>query len=144
MTKDTVEPEKDDKDKQGGILLPVHVYEEEHIEGKMRPEWIALESSLAGTGLQAPVHPRLSLREMQRTTVRKSTAADGSLETEEIILLQVVVGVKPDLQNKPPFKKSRFCRWTGNKERWWSRTTNITSSSIPADDGEMCRTPNSS
>ena len=38
---------------------------------------------------------------MQRTTVDMSTAADGSLEQEEIIHLQVVVGVDPDNQTSP-------------------------------------------
>ena len=101
MAKDAVEPERSDQDKCGKDLLDVYVCEEEKIKGKMGPGRIALESSLSGTSPEAPEQPRLLLRDMQRTTVDMSTAADGSLEQEEIIHLQVVVGVKPDNQTSP-------------------------------------------
>ena len=48
--------------------------------------------------MEASELPRLSFRQMQRTTVGVSTAADGSVEERGIIPLQVVVRVKPDKQ----------------------------------------------
>ena len=54
MVKDAVEPERSDQDKCGKDLLDVHVCEEEKIKGKMGPGRIALESSLSGTGPEAP------------------------------------------------------------------------------------------
>ena len=52
MTSDTgtEESEKNNKDKQTEIPLLVQCCEEEEVEGKMGPGWIALEPSLADTG----------------------------------------------------------------------------------------------
>ena len=60
---------------------------------KIKPEWMDIKSSLAGTGLVALERPRRSYREMQRITVGVSTTADGSLEQGRIISLQVIVEV---------------------------------------------------
>ena len=53
----------------------------------MGPERIALESSLANTGLEVPEEPRLSYGEMRRTTDDVCTATDGSFEQGGIIAL---------------------------------------------------------
>ena len=66
--------------KRRDILLHVQVCEEEKIEGKIESEWIALESSLTCTSLEAPRQPRLFCKDMQRTTVGVSSAADSSLK----------------------------------------------------------------
>ena len=97
----TVEAKRSDQNKRGKIPLGVQICEEGKNEGKMGPERITLKSSLAGTGPEAPGEPGFLLREMQYTTVGKSTAINGSLEQERIIYLQVVVEVKHDSQTSP-------------------------------------------
>ena len=37
MVKDTIEPEKDNKDKRGKIPLLLQVFEEKTVESKMKP-----------------------------------------------------------------------------------------------------------
>ena len=93
MTTDlgTEDPEGDSKDKRGYFSLLVQVFEEHKIKGKNKSERIALESSLAGTDLEAPGKPRFLLREMQRTTAGMSTATNDSLELTGTISLQAVV-----------------------------------------------------
>ena len=78
MVKGTMELEKKDQDEQGEIPLHVQVCEEEEIKGKMKPQRIALQSSLAGTGVREPEQPRLSYREMLQIVVGHCTHACGS------------------------------------------------------------------
>ena len=59
MVKETVRLEEEE------IPLDVRVCKKEEIEGKMKPERIMFESSLAGTGLEAPGQQRLSSKEME-------------------------------------------------------------------------------
>ena len=61
----TEEPQKHYKDKRGESPRHVQGCEEEKTKDKIGPERIALESSTAGAGLEAPGQPRLSYREMQ-------------------------------------------------------------------------------
>ena len=68
------------KRSEGKPRLKVQVDRQNQIKGKMKPECTALESSLAGTVVEAPEQPRLLRREMQRTTVGGCRHADGSLE----------------------------------------------------------------
>ena len=77
-------------------LIYVCVWKEEDIKGKMKPERIDLESSLAGTGLEAPGQKRLSRRGMQRTTDDSCLHADGSSDLGGTIFLQAI---KPDNQS---------------------------------------------
>ena len=53
---------------------------EESIEAKMDPELGELESSSAGTGLEAPGQQCFSNWEMERTTVNSCPLVDGSLD----------------------------------------------------------------
>ena len=46
----------------------------------MKPEWIVLESSLAGTGLEEPGQLRLPSIVMQQIAVDSCTHVDGSLQ----------------------------------------------------------------
>ena len=50
-----------------GISFDVRTYTEESTEGKMDPELGELESSSAGTDLEAPGYQCLSNRQMERT-----------------------------------------------------------------------------
>ena len=95
--KGTVGSERSDQDKLGGIQLDVQVCEEEIIQGKMEPERRKLKPSPAGTGVEAPGQPRLSCRQMQRTTVGGCRHAYSRLG-QRIIIFQIIVGVKPDKQ----------------------------------------------
>ena len=56
---------------------------EENAEGKMDPELGQLESSPAGTGLEAPGQQCLSKWEMERTTVDSYSLVDGSSDLRE-------------------------------------------------------------
>ena len=58
------------------------------------------ESSPAGTDVEAPEQPRLSYKEMRRTTVVGCRHADGSLEQGGTISLQVIVVAQPDKTKK--------------------------------------------
>ena len=79
--KGTVEPEKYDGDKRGKIpLVQVFGKKEESIKGKIESGRMKLESSLAGTGPDAPGQLRLSSGEMKRTTIDCCTLADGGSE----------------------------------------------------------------
>ena len=69
------------------------------IKGKMESERITLESSPAGTSVEAPKQPLLLCREMQGTTVGGWRHTDGSLEQGGSLSLQVVFEVKPDKHN---------------------------------------------
>ena len=61
----TVEPERGDEDYKEGELSLVQVFEKDEIEDKMEPARKTLESSPAGTGVEAPGQSRFSCREMQ-------------------------------------------------------------------------------
>ena len=52
----------------------------------MEPEWIMLEPSLTGTGVEAREQPRHSHRKMQQTTVGGCRHTDGNLEDGESLL----------------------------------------------------------
>ena len=52
----------------------------------MEPEWIMLESSLTGMGVEAREQPRHSRRKMQQTTVGGCKHTDGNLEDGECLL----------------------------------------------------------
>ena len=56
----------------------------------MKPEWIVLESSLAGTHLKASGQQRLSSRKMQRTTADRCLLPDGNSDMGGIISLRAV------------------------------------------------------
>ena len=86
----TEEPKRSDKDKRRKIPL-VQIFGKEKMKGKIELERTTLEPSPAGTGVEAPGQPRLSCREMQRTTIDGCTYAGG-------ISLQVIVRVKSDNQ----------------------------------------------
>ena len=68
---------------------------EERIEGRMKPERIALESSSVGTDPEAPVQQRISSWEMQRTTADGCSPVDGSSNLGRTTSLRFVIGVKP-------------------------------------------------
>ena len=70
----------------------VQVFEEGKTEGKIKPERTMLESSPAGSGVEAPKQRRPSLMNMQRTTVGMSTVADASLETRGPSLFKSLSG----------------------------------------------------
>ena len=65
------------------ISFDVRSCMEESTEGKMNPERRELESSSAGTGLEAPGQQYLSSWEIQRTTVDDCSLVDGSLDLGE-------------------------------------------------------------
>ena len=84
------------------IPLDARVCLEERIEGRMKPERIALESSSAGTDPGAPGQQRLSSWEMQRTTADGCSLVDGSLDLGEITSLKDFL-IKVELNDQTPF-----------------------------------------
>ena len=89
MVKETVGPE------EGEVLFDAHVCNEKEVEGKMTPEQIVLESSLADTGLEAPGHQRLSSKEMQRTTASSCLLADWISNLGEPFPFKQLLGEDP-------------------------------------------------
>ena len=66
-------------DKRGKFSLQVQIGAQNKVKYKIDPGRIPLESSWARTGVEAPDQPRVSYREMQRTTVGGYRQVGGSL-----------------------------------------------------------------
>ena len=66
-----------DQNERGEILPKVLADGEDKGLGKIEPKWTTLESSLAGTNMEASEPPRISCREIQPTTVGDRRHADG-------------------------------------------------------------------
>ena len=92
-----------------GDELPsdVRVCMEERIEGRIKPERIALEPSSAGTGPGAPGQQRLASWEMQRTTADGCSLVERSSDLGGSTSLQVVVIVVKHDNQTSSFASSR-------------------------------------
>ena len=77
------------------------------------------------------------------TTTGDCRIGDGrGSEQGDSTSLHAIIGELPKHQVSQPLAKMSLCRWADYTKIWiW--TINITSSLIPADDGEIRRTPNS-
>ena len=82
---------------------------EESTESKMNPERGALESSSAGTGLEAPGRQCLSNWKMERTTVDDCSLVDDILDLGQTTfsLEEFVIGPQPDSQSLTSFPSSK-------------------------------------
>ena len=96
----------------------ISVCTDERTEDKMEPELGELESSPAGTGLEAPGQQSLSNWEMEQTTVDGCLFVDGSSDLGEntFFLEDFVIQMEPDRQTSTSFASSKTaCPQTSRK-----------------------------
>ena len=74
---DKMKPKRSVKDKRGEIPIDLHVCKREKTLGKIESERRTLESSRAGTGVEAPGKPSLSNRKMRSRTIDGCWYADA-------------------------------------------------------------------
>ena len=93
-----------------GTSFDASVCMEENTEGKLDPERGKLESSSAGTSLEAPGHQCLSNWEMERTTVDGCLLVDGNSHLRETTfsLEDFIIGTQPDSCTSTWFASSKI------------------------------------
>ena len=93
---------------------------EENTEGEMDPELGELESSSAGTVIEAPEQQCLSNWEMEGTTVDGCSLVDGSSDLGETTfsLEELIIGRQPDSQTSTSFASSKIvCQKMSHKPK---------------------------